>query len=157
MPLDSEAVIRCLLGSLPLPFTAYFTVQKSKKTDRQGKENKKVTESRGKSQHSARGRARLCGLALAACPLSSATPPPGKAGVQAAPEPAMALAEHPQGPAWDTPPLAPWPAPSHLHSGATYQMKHLLNQQQDSEKTGPFLCLSFLHPFAAGIVLLFSP
>ena len=84
-------------------------------------------------------------------------PSSGKAGVQAAPEPAMALAEHPQGPAWDTLPLAPWPAPSHLHSGATYQMKHLLNQQQDSEKTGPFLCLSFLHPFAAGIVLLFSP
>lgn len=80
MPLDSEAVIRCLLGSLPLPFTAYFTVQKSKKTDRQGKENKKVTESRGKSQHSARGRARLCGLALAACPLSSATPPRAKLG-----------------------------------------------------------------------------
>ena len=36
MSLDSEAVIHCLLGSLPLPFTAYFTVQKSRKTDRQG-------------------------------------------------------------------------------------------------------------------------
>ena len=52
MPLDSEVVIRCLLGSLSPPFTAYFIIQKSRKTDRQGKK-KKVMESRGKSQHSA--------------------------------------------------------------------------------------------------------
>ena len=40
MPLDSEVVIRCLLGSLSPPFTAYFIVQKSRKTDRQGKKKK---------------------------------------------------------------------------------------------------------------------
>lgn len=142
--------VLCLFLSLP--------ISQSRKVGRQtDKGKKKVMESRGKSQHSAWGQ----GTALWPGPghLSPVLcdPPLGRAGVPAAPEPAVPLAEHPQGPAWDVPPLAPWLAPTHLHSSATYRMKHLLNQQQDSEKTGPLLCLSFLHPFAAGIILIFSP
>ena len=52
MPLDSEVVIHRLLGSLPLPFTAYFTVQKSRKTDKgkiksDGKQREKQALSTG--------------------------------------------------------------------------------------------------------------
>ena len=50
MSLDSEAVIHCLLGSLPLPFTAYFTVQKSRKTDRQGEKKGSQDTSRKKQK-----------------------------------------------------------------------------------------------------------
>ena len=82
-----------------------------KQEDRQTRKKKKVMESRGKSQHSAQAQ----GAALWPGPghmdpvLCDA--PSGRAGVPAAPEPAVPLAEHPQGPAWDALPLAPWLAP----------------------------------------------
>lgn len=97
-PLILKQSLSCLLGSLPLPFTAYFTVRKVGGADRQRKKEQKSNgKQRRKASTQHRGRARLCGLALAACPcplrpLLGQSWGPGSSG------PAMALAEHPRRP-----------------------------------------------------------